>query len=150
MFSWSKGKIKDLEMIPWTDVSHCRYENQVVSPALNLKNKGSSGDFFQSLPIENDNENYKNEKNYESDSNYKYDSNYKNEKNTSEKNEKNGNYGTYARDDRDSNNIIIVMTNGSEIHVPCTTKKISTALFSLLIKNRLRMRRPDLVVWNEY
>jgi hypothetical protein len=75
--------------------------------------------------------------------------NYENER--SEKNEKTGNNNRFDRSDgRECNNIMITMTNGSEICIPCCTKKISISLFNLLIKNRLRMKRPDLVVWNEY
>jgi hypothetical protein len=75
--------------------------------------------------------------------------NNENEKNEiSKKNEKYNSFDHIVG--RECNNIIITMTNGSEICIPCSTKKISVSLFSLLIKNRLRMKRPDLVVWNEH
>jgi ATP-dependent Clp protease ATP-binding subunit ClpA len=111
-----------------------------MTSSVTSKNKSSVN--FSSSPI---NENEKNEKN-EKNENYENEKNFKNE--ISEKYEK------YTRfdhmDDRECNNIIVTMTNGSEIRIPCSTKKISVSLFSLLIKNRLRMKRPDLVVWNEY
>jgi hypothetical protein len=113
---------------------HYRYENRVITSSLTSKDKSSSVD-ISSSPIK--------EKILG-----KYE-NYENEK--SEKNEKSGKYNRFDRiDSRECNNIIVTMTNGSEICIPCCTKKISLSLFSLLIKNRLRMKRPDLVVWNEY